>query len=73
MTNFYELLLNIFRHFARKFYEILDKMQEEIKKLFSVSRETTVNWMPTSLSELTPMIFIKGLTYLDSEASNYSL
>ena len=31
-----------------------------------------VNWRPPSLSELTPMIFNMGLTYLGSEASNYS-
>ena len=29
------------------------------------------NWRPPSLSELTPMIFNMGLTYLDSEALIY--
>ena len=28
------------------------------------------NWRPPSLSELTPMIFVMGLTHLGSEASN---
>ena len=32
-----------------------------------------LNWKPTSLSELTPMIFNTGLTQLGSEASNYEL
>ena len=29
------------------------------------------NWKPTSLDELTPIIFNKGLTHLDSKASIY--
>ena len=29
-------------------------------------------WRPLSLSELTPMIFYKGLTYFGSEASKYT-
>ena len=32
-----------------------------------------LNWRPPTLSELTLMIFIKGLTHLGSEASNSSL
>ena len=30
-----------------------------------------MNWRPTSLSELTPVIFKVELTHLDSDASNY--
>ena len=34
---------------------------------------TTINWMPRSLSELTPIIFLLELTHLDLEASNYKV
>ena len=33
--------------------------------------DANYGWRPSSLSELTPMLFNMGLTHLGSEASNY--
>ena len=38
--------------------------------IYSISTSLKNNWRPSSLGELTPMIFNMGLTHSGSEASN---
>ena len=40
-----------------------------VKKLY-LCYSYNVNWKPQRLSELTPIVFNPGLTYLGSETSN---
>ena len=62
-----QLLEVISCHLHDHYYHETDHI---IFKLLSGKKHQIQNWRPLSLSELTPMLFNTGLTYLGSEASN---
>ena len=76
MVNLFFLIISVSLMQYRPKLESIKTFRLRIKKyekfdiISSILKVRYLNWRPPSLSELTPIIFNKGLAHLGSEASN---